>query len=371
MSRDYYKILGVEKNASADELKAAFRKLAHQHHPDKKGGDEKKFKEANEAFQVLSDPKKRSQYDQFGTTFDGAQAGGPGGGFSAQGGPAGGWDFSGFQNGQGFDFGDLGDIFSNLGGFGGFSQGGGRGRRAKGQDIQIDVEITLAETVFGTERSVRLYKHAPCDVCQGSGVEPGSKKVNCKECRGQGQVTRNQRTVFGTFQTASVCPACNGEGQAPERECKHCRGEGVTKRQEEVKIKIPAGIDNGESIRLAGYGEAAKKGGLPGDLYVQAHVKKDPRFTRKGFDLYTKKNITYSQAALGTISKIETFDGKLELKIPESIQSGQLIRLKEKGVGRLQSSGRGDLYVEVIVETPKKLSRRQKELLEELKSSGI
>lgn len=365
MSKDYYKILGVEKNSSADELKTAFRKLAHQHHPDKKGGDEKKFKEANEAFQVLSDPKKRSQYDQFGSNFDGSQGGAPGGGYGGFGGFGGG--FQGGQGGQGFDFGDLGDIFSNLGGF---SQGG-RGRSSKGQDIQIDVEMTLAEAVFGTERGVRLNKNSACDVCQGSGAEPGSKKHNCKICHGQGQVTQQQHTVFGTFQTAAVCSACSGEGQVFEQICRHCRGEGINKRQIEVKIKIPAGIDNGESIRLSGYGEAAKKGGIPGDLYVQAHVKKDPRFIRKGFDLYSKKNITFSHAALGTVSEIETFDGKLELKIPEGIQSGQLIRLKEKGVGRLQSTGRGDLYVEVIVETPKKLSRRQKELLEELKTSGI
>ena len=365
MSKDYYKILGIEKGASADEVKAAFRRMAHQHHPDKKGGDEKKFKEANEAFQVLSDSKKREQYDQYGTTFDNAGPGGPGG-----------FDFSGFQQGggaPGFDFGDLGDIFSNMGGFGDMFSGGRRGgRRAKrGRDIQVDVELDLKDAAFGVEKSVRLYKQSACDVCSGSGVEPGSKKVSCKECDGHGQTAQTQRTPFGVFQTAVACTKCSGEGQMAEKECKHCRGEGVEKREQEIKIKIPAGIDNGESIRLTGYGEAAKKGGQPGDLYVLVHVKKDPRFRRKDFDLYVKKNISFSQAGLGDTIEIETLDGPAKVVAPEGIQSGQMIRLKGKGMGILNDSGRGDLYVEIIVETPRKLSKRQKELLKELSQEEI
>lgn len=368
MAKDYYQILGVNKNASADEIKEAFRRLAHQHHPDKKGGNEAKFKELNEAFQVLSNPEKRGQYDQYGTTFEQAQS--QGGGFGGFGG-----GFGQGQGAQGFDFGDLGEMFSNFG-FGDAFSGGGRGgarggRRArKGQDVQVDVEISLHEAVFGAEKTINLYKTSACDVCSGSGVEPGSKTVTCKECRGSGQVQRAERTFFGTFQTAVQCPTCGGEGQAAEKECKHCRGQGVTKKQQELKVKIPAGIDNGESIRLTGYGEAAKKGGAPGDLFVTIHVKKDQRFTRKGADLYTKQNITFSQAALGSVVGLETIDGHFKLNVPEGIQSGQMIRLKGKGASDLRNT-RGDLYVEVLVETPKKLNRKQKELLEELGKNGI
>lgn len=360
MAKDYYKILGVGKDASADEVKAAFRKLAHQHHPDKAGGNVEKFKEINEAFQVLSDPQKRGQYDQFGTTFEQAQSQGGFEGFDGF------RDFSGAA--QGFDAGDLGDIFGNLGDMFGFGGGGSRrGRRTKrGSDIQVDLEIDLKEAAFGAIRKFNLYKQSACDVCSGSGVEPGSKMTACRECGGQGQVQSTQRTILGSFQTVTACAACGGQGERAEKHCRHCGGRGAVKKQEEISVKIPAGIDDGEAIRLAGYGEATGKGGVAGDLYVRLRVRRDARFTRKEFDLYTKKNISFSQAALGDTVEVETLDGPIKLAIPEAVQSGQMIRLKGKGITHLRGSGRGDMYVEMAVMTPKKLSKRQKELLKEL-----
>jgi len=355
MSKDYYKILGVSKSASQDEIKTAFRKLAHQHHPDKQGGNAEKFKEINEANQVLSDPQKRSQYDQFGSGFEQAGMGGGGGTGGA---------YGGYGNAQGFDFSDLGDIFS---GFGDVFSGGGRGaaRVRKGADIQVDVEMTLGEAAFGINKTIRLYKHVACDVCTGTGVEVGSKMIKCKECGGKGQVQTVQRTVFGAFQTNAECSTCEGKGEIPEKICRHCCGRGLIKKQEEISVKIPAGIDTNEVIRVTGHGEAAAKGGRAGDLYIRVHVKKDPRFTRNDFDLYTKKKISFTQAALGGTVEIDTLEGKAKIAIPEGTQSGQQIRLKNQGVTRLNSSGRGDLYVEVIVETPTKLSKKQKELLRE------
>ncbi|MCX6778710.1 MAG: molecular chaperone DnaJ [Candidatus Magasanikbacteria bacterium] len=357
MSKDYYKILGVAKSASSDEIRAAFRKQAHQHHPDKQGGNTEKFKEANEAFQVLSDPQKRAQYDQFGSTFD--QAG--------MGGGAGAGGFSGFGGGaQGFDFSDLGDIF---GGFGDIFGGGGRGgarRAARGTDIQVDLQIDLKEAVFGTEKTFKLYKDSACDVCGGNGVEPGSKMHKCKECGGKGQVQQVQRTVFGAFQSMADCPICEGNGEVPEKKCKQCGGRGIIKKQDEITVKIPAGIDDGESIRLTSRGEAGPKGSRAGDLYLRVRVKKDSRFRRENFDLYTKKNISFTEAALGATVEVESLDGLLKMVIPEGVQSGQLIRLKSKGVTHLRDSSRGDLYIEVIVTTPTKLSKKQRELLKEL-----
>ncbi len=363
MSKDYYKILGINKAASPDEIKAAFRRLAHQHHPDKKGGNEEKFKEINEAFQVLSDQQKRSQYDQFGSSFEQAQAGSGGSGFGG---------FSGFGNGapgQGFDMNDLGDIFSGFGDI--FGGGGGRrgrsGRRSKkGLDIQVDVEIDLKEAAFGVEKEIRLYKNGACDVCAGAGVEPGSKTVKCKECGGRGHITQVQRTVFGSFQAEAECPTCDGAGEKPEKACRHCSGRGIVKKHDEFTVKIPAGIDNGEAIHLSGRGEAGPKGGYPGDLYLRIHVRPDARFKRDGFDLHLKKNVSFTQAALGDTVEIDTLDGKIKIVIPEGVQSGQMIRLKDKGITNLRGNGRGDLYVEVIVVTPTRLSRKQRELLKEL-----
>ncbi len=352
MAKDYYKILGVNKNASADELKAAFRKLAHEHHPDKKGGNAEKFKEINAAYQVLSDPKKREQYDQFGTTFEGAAPGANG---------QGPFDFSGFS-GQGF--GDLGDIFSGFGDIFGGGRGG-RSRARRGSDIAVDIQIDLKESVFGTEKEVNLYKTAACDVCGGSGAEPGSKLKKCDQCGGSGQVESVNNTFFGSFRSAAVCPACGGAGERPEKICRHCSGQGISKKQVPLRLKIPAGIANGETIRVTGQGEAVSRG-VAGDLYLTVHVKEDQRFRRQGFDLYSKVPVSFTQAALGDTIGLDSLDGPIKLVIPEGVQSGQLIRVKGKGVTRLGSTSRGDLYVEVMVVTPKKLSRKQKELLKEL-----
>ncbi|MBD3311515.1 MAG: molecular chaperone DnaJ [Candidatus Magasanikbacteria bacterium] len=363
MSKDYYKILGVEKSASQDEIKKAFRKLAHKYHPDKPDGDEEKFKEVNEAFQVVGNEEKRKQYDQFGSTFD--QQGGFGGGAS--------WDDfmraargggGGFQN-VNFDFGgiDLGDLFGDMFGFGGRSRGRSRNR---GSDIQVDIQLDFKEAVFGTEKEIRLTKNNNCDVCTGSGVEPGSKMNKCDTCKGQGQVRRVQQTILGAMQSVANCPDCGGQGEIPEKSCKHCGGDGRVRSESKYSVKIPAGINNGEAIRLAGKGESAGINGNPGDLYVRVHVKEDPKFKRQGFDIYTEEHISYSQAVLGDKIEIETLDGDKKLVIPAGTQSHQQFKLKNLGVPRLNRSGRGDQYVKVIVDVPKRVSRKAKKLLSEL-----
>lgn len=362
MSKDYYKILGVEKSASSDDIKKAFRKLAHEFHPDKQGGDEAKFKEVNEAYQVLSNVEKRQKYDQFGSDF--AQQGGFGGGAN--------WDdfMRAARGGQGggmnFDFGgiDLGDLFSGFG-FGGGR--GGQGRQRRGNDIQVDVQLEFRDAAFGIEKEIRLTKNNACDVCGGNGAEPGSAMKSCDTCKGTGQVRRVQQTILGAMQSVSTCGTCHGQGQSPEKKCKHCNGSGITRSESKYVVKIPAGISDGESIRLSGKGDGAS-GGASGDLYVTVHVKDDPRFAREGFDIHTEAHISYPQAALGGEIDIETLDGTKTVKIPDSTQSGQQIRLKNLGVPYLQRSGRGDHFIHVIVDTPKRISRKARKLLEELES---
>ncbi len=355
MSKDYYKILGVDKGASQEEIKKAFRKLAHQHHPDKKGGDEAKFKEANEAWQVLGDETKRKQYDQFGSDFE--QAGGFGGG--------GGNPFQGGFGGMNFDFGNgggFGDIFGEAFGFGGGRNSGPK----RGNDIQIDVQLEFREAVFGVEREIRLTKINACDVCGGNGAEPGSKLNQCGECKGQGQVRRVQQTILGAMQTVATCPRCQGAGQTAEKTCKHCRGEGRTKSESVLKIKIPAGIDNGGTIRVSGKGEFPGKGGQAGDLYIRVRVKEDKHLAREGNDIFTEARVTFPQAALGAVIEIDTLEGKKKIEVPEGTQSGQSIRLRDLGVPHLNSGRRGDQYIKITVETPKKLSKNAKKLFEEL-----
>ena len=352
MSKDHYKTLGVDKNANQEEIKKAFRKLAHQHHPDKKGGSEAKFKELNEAWQVLGDETKRKQYDQYGSDFEQQGFGGGGGG---QGG-FGGMNFD-FGNGGGF-----GDIFGEAFGFGG---GGNRGPK-RGNDIQVDVQLEFRDAVFGIEKEIRLTKINACNTCHGTGAEPGSKVSQCSECKGQGQVRRIQQTILGAMQTAVSCPRCHGAGQTAEKQCKDCRGEGRAKNESTYKIKIPAGIDNGGTIRLAGKGEFPGKGGQAGDLYIRVHVKEDKILVRDGFEIFTEAHVTFPQASLGAIIEIETLDGKKKIEVPEGTQSGQQIRLKELGVPHLNNSRRGDQYIKIIVETPKKLSKNAKKLLESL-----
>lgn len=362
MSKDYYKILGVDKKASQDEIKKAFRKLAHQYHPDKQSGDEKKFKEVNEAYQVLSKPEKRKQYDQYGSSFE--QMGGFGGGMN--------WDdFMRAARGQGgsggfADMGDLGDILNEIfgGGFSGGSRGGAWGDRARrGSDIETNLLIDFKDSVFGAEKEIELYKNTPCSHCSGTGDEPGSKITACPACNGRGQVERVQSTFFGQFRTASVCPECRGEGKKAEKKCSKCGGQGVSKELKKIKVKIPAGISAGETLRLSGEGEAAPRGGQPGDLYITFKVKEDPNFRRQGDDLITRAEVSFVQAALGDKIKVETLDGKYNLKIPAGTQSGKVFKLRGKGVPHLRGYGRGDLLVEVEVKTPTKLSKKQKELL--------
>ncbi len=361
MSKDYYKILGIEKGASEEEIKKAFRKLAHQYHPDKPGGDEAKFKEVNEAYQVVGNAEKRKQYDQFGADFE--RQGGFGGGMNWE-------DFMRATRSQGgsanFDFGgmDLGDLFGEAFGFGGRSRGG-RGRR--GNDVQVDVELDFREAVFGVEKEIKLRKKNACPVCAGSGAEPGTSTKTCGTCQGQGQIRRVQQTILGAMQTAVGCSECGGTGSIPEKRCKHCVGTGIVQSESVYQIKIPAGISDGESIRLSSYGEVAGVGGTPGDLYVAVHVRRDDTFERDGFDIHTEAHISYPQAVLGDTLEIETLDGRKKIVIPEGTHSGAQIRLKGLGVPYLQRSGRGDHFVHVILDVPKKVSKTAKKLLEDLR----
>ncbi|MBI5729003.1 MAG: molecular chaperone DnaJ [Candidatus Magasanikbacteria bacterium] len=362
MPKDYYKILGVEKGASADEIKKAFKKLAMQHHPDRQGGNEAKFKEINEAYQVLSDQNKRERYDQFGSDFE--QQGGFGGGAN--------WDdfmraARGQQGGGGFDFGgvDLGDLFGGMFGFGSGRGGGGHGQ-SQGRDIQVDVEIDFKEAAFGVEREVSLRKQSACDVCRGEGAEPGSSLDTCGTCKGQGQVMQQQRTFLGMMQTVAACPTCHGRGKFATKKCKHCGGDGVVAKNTTISVKIPAGIDTGQSIRLTSHGEAAPHGGGSGDLYVRVHVKPSKIFHREDFDIYTESTITFPQAVLGDTISVETIDGPVKMVVPDGTESGQLIRLKGRGITRIGSASRGDQYVKVKINVPKKVSKQARKLLEEL-----
>lgn len=363
--KDYYKILGVEKNASQEEIKKAFKKNAMQHHPDRPGGNEAKFKEINEAYQVLGDAEKRKKFDQFGSDFE--QQGGFGGGASWE-------DFMnaarGQQQGGGFqfDFGgnDFGDIFGDLFGFG--SSQGGRGGQSRGRDIQVDVELDFKEAAFGIEKELSLRKQSTCDVCSGSGAEPGSKLETCPTCNGQGRVMQNQRTFLGNVQTVATCPTCQGKGKNASKKCKHCGGNGVLPKTATVKVKIPAGIDNGQSIRLSGYGEAAAHGGVSGDLYVRSHIRPSKIFKRDGFDVYVDQEISYPQAVLGATVDTETVHGKVQIHIPEGTESGRLIRLRGKGIPEVNGRGTGDHYARVKIKVPKKVSREARKLLDQLGS---
>jgi len=367
--KDYYSILGVDKNASQEEIKKAFRKKAHQYHPDKQGGDEAKFKEVSEAYKVLGTPEKRKQYDQFGSTFNGAGFGGGQGGAGA--GFGGNWqDFArqagGAGGGMGFDFDDLGDIFGDIFGF---SSGGARGRRRQpkqGRDIQAQLEVDFMESVFGTEKDVELEKNVVCDNCNGQGAEPGSKVSTCPSCGGSGQVEQTQNTFLGAMRTVTVCPECRGEGKKIEQPCKKCNGSGTIREKEKITIKIPAGVSEGQQIRLSGKGEAGEKGAPAGDLYVIVKVKPSSKFERQGDDILTKEKISFKQAALGDKIDVETIHGQVKLKIPAGTQTGKVFKLRGKGVPHLGRGGYGDHLVEVVVETPTRLSKKQKKALEEL-----
>jgi len=360
MSKDYYNILGVSKNASQDEIKKAFREKAHKFHPDKQGGDEAKFKELNEAYQILGDQKKRSQYDQYGQTFEQARGQGGFSGFEGF------RDFSGFTNGFNINMDDLGDIFDGLGDVFGFSGGGSRSRRVRrGSDIQVLLSINFNEAVFGAEKEISLKKTVKCSKCRGEGKEPGTEIITCKTCGGKGRVIRVQRTILGNMQVQAACEDCHGEGKSFKQKCSACRGAGLVQEIANLKIKIPAGIDNDETIRLSGQGEAAGQGGQAGDLYLKIRVMPDRRFRRDGVNIKSRAEINFSQAALGDKIEVATVDGLVDLKIPEGTQSGRIFILRDKGVPHLNGRGRGNHLVEVIVKTPTGLNRKQKELLKE------
>ena len=365
MSKNYYDVLGVPKTASEEEIKRAFRKLAQKYHPDKNSGDDKHFKEVSEAYAVLSDKKKRSQYDTFGQY--GAHTGQAGQGFGAEG-----FDFSQFAqqfggqggfsfNGQEFD---VGDIFGEF-----FSAGGGQGRRSRGRDISIDIELTFKESVFGADRRVLISKLGICEECAGSGAKKGPKLVICATCNGRGEIRETRNTFFGTFTSSRPCPTCRGRGEIPEKECSVCRGEGVIKREEEIRVTVPAGISDGEMIRMPRMGEAVA-GGTSGDLYVKLHVRADKQFSREGNNLLTSLSIKLTDALLGGEYRIKTLDGEEVLSVPAGINNGETLRIRGKGVPHGRGS-RGDLMVRVEVEFPKKLSKSARDLVEKLRSEGL
>jgi len=353
MAKDYYQILGVDKSASSEEIKKAYRRLAHKYHPDK-GGDEEKFKEVSEAYHILSNSEKRAQYDQFGSAFDNS-------GF--QGGP--GWDFN---SAQGFDFSDLGDIFGDMFGF------GARTRKdiKKGRDLEVEVQISLEDTLKGFEKEISISKLVVCQRCQGKGAEPGTKTKECFSCRGTGQVQQIKKTVFGSFTQVGVCPECGGEGYRPEKPCNVCKGEGRVKEEEKIKFYIPAGVDSRQVIKMEGKGEAGRKGGKAGDLYIKITVKKHSTFERRGDDLFVLVPLTFSQAALGGEVEVPTLEGKnIIMKIPSGVESGKILRISGKGIPRFSGYGSGSMFVRLEIKTPKKLNRKQKELLENLKKEGL
>jgi molecular chaperone DnaJ len=358
--KDYYEILGVSKDASQDEIKKAYRKMAHKYHPDKKEGDEKKFKEANEAYQILSDPQKRKQYDQFGSAFSQAGAGQGAGGQGGFGGFQG-FDFGGFRaGGGGFE-----DIFSEF--FGGAETA--QEQRA-GSDVAIDVQISFEEMANGAEKEVDLYKKTTCQSCAGTGAKD-KKTKECSQCGGSGKVKKTRQTFFGTFSQVEMCDRCKGKGREPEINCPECGGDGVIRDYQKTKINIPAGIEDGQTLRVSGMGEASEFGGPAGDLYVRIHVKEHPLFTRKDGDIFSKEKIKFSQAVLGDKIETETIDGKIKLKIPAGIQSGDFLKIKGKGIRRFGSISRGDHFVEIKVEIPSKLSRSQKKLVDDLQKEGL
>ncbi|MFT7507393.1 MAG: molecular chaperone DnaJ [Acidimicrobiales bacterium] len=356
MAKEYYDTLGLQKGASKDEVKKAFRTLAGKYHPDKKTGDEAKFKEISEAYSVLGNEKKKAEYDAYGHSFQGA-GGGPQGGASG----FGGFNWSDFQQaagqqGGGFEF-DINDIF-----------GGGQQRQQRGRDISIDIELQFVEAIFGITRKVLLTKNSTCKECTGTGGKKGTEMTNCTTCNGQGKVREVRQSLMGQVQTVRECNVCNGRGKIPKEVCGHCAGAGVARTEEEIEINIPSGIENGEMIRMTGRGEAIPSGAA-GDLYIKIHVKSHKTIKREGSTLHANLHVKLSDALLGSVYKIETLDGTVDIKIPAGITHGEKLRIKNKGVP--QGNARGDFMVTTIIDLPQKLSRKAKKLVEELKEEGI
>ncbi len=351
--RDYYEVLGVAKTASEDEIKSAYRKLAKKYHPDLNPGNaeaEAKFKEVNEAYGVLSDADKRAKYDQYGTADP--QAGFGGGGFSG--------GFGGF--GSGSFSGGFEDIFENI--FGGFT-GSRRSNNApeQGRDLRVDMELTFEEAAFGTKKEINLTREESCDECGGSGAAKGTTAEVCQACHGSGQVRTTQNTVFGSFSSTQQCTACHGTGRIIRTPCKKCGGKGRIRRARRISINVPAGIDNGQAITLRGEGEQGKRGGAAGDLYVYFSVKPHKLFKRRGNDIYLEVAVSFANAALGAEITVPTLEDSIKYKIPEGTQPGTVFRIRGKGIKRLGGNDRGDMYITVGVEIPRRLSSKQKELL--------
>ncbi|MEK7567972.1 MAG: J domain-containing protein [Patescibacteria group bacterium] len=357
MAKNYYNVLGVEKGSSKEDIKRAFHRMAHKYHPDKKGGDSSKFKEVSEAYAVLSDEKKRAEYDAYGQTFQGGNAGGGFSGFN-------GFDFSNFS-GQGFgniNTEDLGDIFGDF-------FGGGRERVNRGRDISIDLELSFDESIFGVERKVLISKLSTCEVCKGSGGKPGTTMEKCKMCNGNGKIRENRRSFFGSVSVTRQCDTCAGIGKTPKEKCNVCRGEKILKRQEEITIAVPPGIDHGEVIRLTQKGEASSNG-VAGDLYVRIHVKKHQTLTRDGNNLITTISVKLTDALLGADYKVSTLEGPLTVSIPAGIAYGEVLRVKGRGVP-YEKNHRGDLLIKVNIAIPQKISKESKKLLEDLRKEGM
>ena len=370
--RDYYEVLGVDKSATQDEIKKAYRKITKENHPDLHPGDkaaEERFKEANEAYEVLSDEEKRKKYDQYGHAAFDPNAGYGGGGYG------------------GFDFGDLGDIFGDIfgGGFGGF---GGSTRRAnpnaprKGSDTRATLNISFEEAAFGCEKEVTVPIIEVCPDCSGSGCAEGTTPEVCPDCHGSGQKVTQQRTPFGMAQSVGQCSRCGGKGKIIHQPCKSCRGTGYIRKQHKINVKVPAGIDEGQAIPLRGKGNAGANGGPAGDIYISIIVRPHAVFEREGTSIYLAQDISYAEAVLGAEIEVPTLDGKVKLTIPEGTEPGAVFRLKNKGVPYLNGKGaRGDQFITINISVPKRLSSSQKELLRKfaasmgptdtLKSSGI
>ena len=364
--RDYYEILGVNKNATDDELKKAYRKLAKKYHPDAnpddKAGAEAKFKEVNEAYENLSDPQKRRMYDQFGTV-DPQGFGGAGGPFGGQGG------YYSYSSSDFGDFGDLGDIFSSFfgGGFGGRTSSRRQTGPKKGADLNLGMEITFEQAFLGVEKEVIITRDDICEICHGSGAKPGTSKMKCTTCNGTGQVTQVQNTILGQMQTRRTCTTCHGTGEIIKEPCETCRGKGTVRKQPKIKVKIPAGIDDNQTIVLRGEGEPGEKGGPKGDLYITVKIKRHNIYTRKGNNVLCEVPITITQATLGAELEIPMIDGSKEkYKIPEGTQTGTKFTLRNKGFKSVNSSSVGDFVFTVTVQTPKRLSKEQRELLTQL-----
>ncbi len=350
--RDYYEVLGINKNATDEEIKKAYRKLAMQYHPDRNAGDksaEEKFKEINEAYEVLNDSEKRERYDQYGHA--GVDPNMGGGGFGG---------FGGFSGG---DYGDIfGDIFNMFGG-GGFSQT--RNGPQKGSDIRVNINITFEEAAFGCEKKIKLTRKEKCSQCGGSGAKEGSNVKTCDRCGGSGQIRVTQKSILGMMQTVKVCDKCHGEGTIIDTPCMKCNGSGIENAERQITVKIPAGVDTGSVLPLRGEGNVGYKGGKTGDVYIYINVKAHEFFKREGSDVYISVPITYAQATLGDEIKVPTLEGRVKLKIPEGTQTGTTFKIKGKGIQSINGFGKGSQFVTVNIEVPKKLNEKQKSALRE------